>query len=280
MNAVRGALDPLDPAAFAKVLADARKPYSGTPADAWFRDASLLAAVKLRVLAFERQNAVQKASPQQRRQFAAEIESAEKQLATRAFSGDMTALIARARNPGAPQPAVARTAPPAAPPVAATNPPADTKVPATPAAPAVLPPAARAELPGSAAGLATWCGKLRERVIAGTKSGQKPTAYLALFGGKESAVTVVGADDKELLIEMGGGKLPVPWNKLDQRKDMLNLARAFAKEDAPADHLLKAVFLLVNGMNDEAEDAFLKALELKLPGGAEAVESARQSLKG
>ncbi|MCY3023511.1 MAG: CAP domain-containing protein, partial [Planctomycetota bacterium] len=67
LKAVRQALDDFDPATFTKALNESRKPYSGTPVEAWFRDASVIANVKYRVAVFEKQNAIQKATPQQKR---------------------------------------------------------------------------------------------------------------------------------------------------------------------------------------------------------------------
>ncbi|MCY3023471.1 MAG: hypothetical protein NTW87_31210, partial [Planctomycetota bacterium] len=229
---------------------------------------------------------------------AAEIEAAEKQLATRDFVADLGVLVGRARNPGATPPAVAESKPAApgpaattAPPVAATKPVAEAKPPtevkapvaeksppAAPPAPALLPPV-KAEPPVRSAALEPWVDKLRQRVIEGTKAGQKPTAYLPLFGGKETAVKIVAADEKDLTIEMGGGKLPLAWTRLDQRKDMLSLAKAFGKDDSAFDRLLKAVFFLANEMIQDATDEYWKAMELKPPEGDESVEAAKRLLK-
>ncbi|MGD0091053.1 MAG: CAP domain-containing protein [Planctomycetota bacterium] len=284
-KAVRQALEDFDPPAFAKVFNESRKAYSGTPAEAWFRDASLIANLTYKVSVFEKQNAVQKTTPRQKRAFAAEIEAAEKQFATRDFVSDLAVLAGRARNAGAPPPTVAESkpaTPPAAtvsPPVAATKPAAEPKPPvAAPAAPALLPPA-KAEPPVSAQALGPWVDKLRRRVIEGVKAGQKPNAYLALFGGKETAIRILAADDKELTLEVGGGKLPVAWTRLDQRKDMLNLVKAFGKDDSAADGLLKVVFLLANEFIQEATDEYWKATELKPPEDDENVEAVRRLLK-
>ena len=292
LKAVRDALDSFDPPTFAKVLNDSRKAYGGTPVEGWFHDASVIARAKWWVVAFEKQNAVQKFSPQQRRGFVAELDGVEKQLATTAFTSDLAALIGRARNPGAPPPpAGAAGATPAvagAPPaVAATTTPKPPAGPAgappavaetKPAAPALLPPA-QAELPLAGPALATWVEKVRQRVIEGAKAGQKPNVFLCLFGGKEVAVRVLSADAKEVVLEMGGGKLPVAWERLDQRKDMLSLIKSFAKDDSVPDRLLKTVFLFANGLPQDAEDEFYKALELKPPEGDQNVDEVRRLLK-
>jgi uncharacterized protein YkwD len=291
LKAVRAALDDFEPRNFAKVLSESKKPYAGTSLDGWFRDAATIATVKWQVMNYEKQNAVQKFPPQQRRSFIADVEAAEKQLATTAFTSDLAGLIARARNPNAAPPTAAAAAAPTTPagataPVAvappkSAEPKKEEKQTTTTASatPAVLPPPAKAESPVSDQALATWTEKLRQRVIDGVKAGQKPTAFLALFGGKESSVKIVGADDKELQLEMGTGKLPVAWTRLDPRKDMLNLAKAFAKEDSLADRLMKAVFLAASGLIADAQDEYYKALELKPAAGDANVEAVRALLK-
>jgi len=133
------------------------------------------------------------------------------------------------------------------------------------------------EVPASQ--LAPWIEKLHQRVGDGVKSGQKPRAFLCLFGNKAEAVRVTGCDQSELLVEMdGGGKLPVRWQKLDERKDMLGLAQAFAREESVADLLLVGVFLLANGQAQESDKKFDKVLQLDPGTGPKQIEMAKASL--
>jgi hypothetical protein len=130
----------------------------------------------------------------------------------------------------------------------------------------------------SAEALAPWLAKLRQRVIEGGKAGQKPNALLWLVRGKSSSVRILSSDDTELLVELEGGKMPVAWSRLDVRKDMLGLARAFATKEEAEDYILKGVFLQANGLSADADDAFSKALQLKPAGGAEGLEAIRRAL--
>ena len=83
----------------------------------------------------------------------------------------------------------------------------------------------------AASALAPWELKLKERVAQGVKDGQSPTVWLKLMSGREEAVKVVGADEKSLSLEQGGGGFPLPWSWVSAG-DRLNLACAFLKEDS------------------------------------------------
>ena len=125
--------------------------------------------------------------------------------------------------------------------------------------------------------LAPWELKLAQRVAQGLKDGQRPTVRLKVMSGQEEAAKVVGADEKSLSLEVGGGGFPLPWSRLSA-DDRLNLACAFLKEDSSDDHLLAAVLALGAGRDGFAEEHFAKALALDPQNGTARVKEIRTAL--
>ena len=97
------------------------------------------------------------------------------------------------------------------------------------------------------------------------------------MSGREEAVKVVGADEKTLSVEQGGGGFPLPWSWVSA-DDRLNLARAFLKEDSFDDQLLAAVLALAVNHGDYAEERFAKAEVLDPQNGAARVKEIRAAL--
>ena len=129
----------------------------------------------------------------------------------------------------------------------------------------------------AASALAPWELKLKERVAQGVKDGQSPTVWLKLMSGREEAVKVVGADEKTLSLEQGGGGFPLSWSWLSA-DDRLNLARAFLKEDSIDDQMLVAVLALAVGQGDYADEHFAKAEVLDPQNGTARVKEVRAAL--
>ena len=130
-------------------------------------------------------------------------------------------------------------------------------------------------IPASA--LAPWELKLTQRVAQGVKDGQSPTVWLKLMSGREEAVKVVGADEKSLSLEQGGGGFPLSWSWLSAG-DRLNLACAFLKEDSIDDQMLAAVWALAAGRGDVADEHFAKAEVLDPQNGTARVKEIRGAL--
>jgi hypothetical protein len=120
------------------------------------------------------------------------------------------------------------------------------KKPPPPPAPAIKPEA-----------LAAWNQKLTERVVAGLKNGQRPSAFLRVMSAREERVQITGADAKSLTVNLQNNDMPVPWNKLGNA-DRLSLAQSFLVESSAADHVLVAVFALASGRADLADTEFAK----------------------
>lgn len=127
--------------------------------------------------------------------------------------------------------------------------------------------------------LVPWSEKLHARIISGVKAGQKPLVDLHISKNSTQKVKIVGADEKELAVQFdNGGQISLLWEKLDRRKDMLSLARAFAKADNAADHVLIAIYQIANSDAQNAEMTFSKVLELDTAQGKKLIEDARKSL--
>jgi hypothetical protein len=107
--------------------------------------------------------------------------------------------------------------------------------------------------------LEPWDARLVERSVQGVKDGQRPNAFVKVFGAKDERVKIIGADAKALTFELDGNTLPpIAWQKLDAH-DRLSVASSFLKSDSAADHLLVAVFELANRRADGAADHLAKA---------------------
>jgi len=96
-QSVLDALKDYDASKFSKTLGDARKPYRGTAADAWFQDAELISRLKVGVSNFERQAAVAKPSAKDRAQFVSMLEDAGKSLTTSFFKQELSTLASKVR---------------------------------------------------------------------------------------------------------------------------------------------------------------------------------------
>jgi len=94
---VLDALSDGDLSKFQKALADSRKAYRNTAADAWFSDAELFSRLKQGVENYEKQAAQTKPSPKDRKQFASLLEEAGAKLATTYFKQELAALVAKTR---------------------------------------------------------------------------------------------------------------------------------------------------------------------------------------
>jgi len=105
-TAVLDALKNLDPQSWSKTLSEHRKPYSGTAAEQWFREAEIVATVKLSVANFDRQAA--QASVQEKRQFATHLEQTEKQLNTASFKAEVAGLASKIKSSLGPAPVTRR----------------------------------------------------------------------------------------------------------------------------------------------------------------------------
>ncbi|HYG76712.1 MAG TPA: CAP domain-containing protein [Planctomycetota bacterium] len=91
------AMENMDPQKFQKVLGESRKPYNGTVAETWFKEAEVTANMKLGVANFQKQAAVAKPSPQDRKTLASQLEAMEKQLTTPQFKQEVAALISKVK---------------------------------------------------------------------------------------------------------------------------------------------------------------------------------------
>jgi hypothetical protein len=96
-NAVLEALNENDASKLQKALTDRRKPYRGTAADAWFNDAELIGRLKQGVANYEKQAALAKPSPKERKQFAQQVEDAGAKITTSQFKAELSTLVAKAR---------------------------------------------------------------------------------------------------------------------------------------------------------------------------------------
>jgi len=96
-HAVLDALSENDAPKLQKALAENRKPYRGTAADAWFSDAELIGRLKQGVANYEKQAATTKPSPKERKQFATQVEEAGAHITTSQFKAELSTLVAKAR---------------------------------------------------------------------------------------------------------------------------------------------------------------------------------------
>jgi hypothetical protein len=79
------------------------------------------------------------------------------------------------------------------------------------------------------------------------------------MGDKAEPVKILGADEKGLTAEVGGGKLPVGWKQLDH-KSHAALAQAFLSEKEASTRVLLAVFLMASGRMEDGERELSSAL--------------------
>ena len=96
-KSVLDALEDGDQSKIQKAVGDARKPYRGTAAEAWFNDAELIGRLKQGYANFEKQAASAKPSPKERKQFAAQLEEAGSKMTTSQFKAELSTLVAKAR---------------------------------------------------------------------------------------------------------------------------------------------------------------------------------------
>lgn len=108
--------------------------------------------------------------------------------------------------------------------------------------------------------LGPWIERLHTEIRARVAAGEHPRAFIRVFGAKAEAVKVLSADEKTLLVEYRGSKLPFEWPKLRAREDCLNLALAFCTSPKVDDWVLRAVFQIANGKKDEAEQSLAQAV--------------------
>ena len=102
---------------------------------------------------------------------------------------------------------------------------------------------------------------------------------MKVLGAREEPVKVVGADEKDLYIDIQGNAMPLAWTRLTPR-DSLNLARAYLKSGVAEDHLLVAVFALADGRAELAEEHFAQAQAADPQNGAARVVKVREALRG
>ncbi|MBI3831281.1 MAG: right-handed parallel beta-helix repeat-containing protein [Planctomycetes bacterium] len=159
------------------------------------------------------------------------------------------AVAALGRMPGAPQAGAAKTA------VKDTaSKSAEPKVSATPAAP---PPPKVDEK-----ALAAFDTKLRDKLAETLKAGKKVTAFIRIFGEKDTPkeYPIAAVDEKSLQVSVQGNKMPVKWDGL-AISDRAQLAKALVdvdSEDAIA-LLLAGVYFAADGQLDKAEELLAKA---------------------
>lgn len=101
-SAVSEALKNIDLQTWTKTLSEHRKPYTGTLAEQWFREAEIVASVKLSVARFDK--TASQASVQEKRQFATQLEQTEKQLNHGPFKAEVASLANRVKSLASPAP--------------------------------------------------------------------------------------------------------------------------------------------------------------------------------
>ena len=94
---VQEALADGDATKLQKAVAESRKPFRGTIADAWFTDAELFGRLKQGAANFEKQATQSKTAIKERKQFAAMLEEAGTNIVTTHFKQELAALIAKTR---------------------------------------------------------------------------------------------------------------------------------------------------------------------------------------
>jgi hypothetical protein len=97
---VKDALKNIDLQTWSKTLSESRKLYGGTLAETWFREAEMVANLKVRVAGFEK--AASQIPIQEKKQFATQLDSLEKQLTDISFKAEVSALATKLRNSAAP----------------------------------------------------------------------------------------------------------------------------------------------------------------------------------
>ncbi|MCW8131949.1 MAG: heparinase II/III family protein [Planctomycetota bacterium] len=151
---------------------------------------------------------------------------------------------------------------------------------ATPAKPAAPTPATAPAAAFKDEDLKAWVGKLQEMVLARVAAGEKPRAYLKVFGGRAESVKIIDAGPKQLTLDVKGNRLPVAWEQVADREACLSLAQAFFKEGQAEDAVLLAVFLFANGRNDEGEEQLARAIAADPEGGRAAALEIRGAMGG
>ena len=81
-----------------KVIEEQAKPYHGTDADAWFKDAELILKLQRGVSNFQKQATVQKLTPKDKAQVQAMLEAEGQKLRTLTWKQELSVLISRVRN--------------------------------------------------------------------------------------------------------------------------------------------------------------------------------------
>ncbi len=100
---IMDALGDLDLPKFQKTLRTTKKPYSGTSAEAWFKEAEMIANAKASTLNFEMQMETKKVSGNLQRGFVKHLEGLSKQLKIAEFKAESEALLGRVKNLTSPQ---------------------------------------------------------------------------------------------------------------------------------------------------------------------------------
>ena len=126
--------------------------------------------------------------------------------------------------------------------------------------------------------LKPWNDALKQMVIKNVTA--KPVSNVTLsIIGKSQTATIVAADDVNLTLEAGGGKIQTPWKFLSGRQDLLNLARACARQDSANEQILVAVFSLANnGSKADAAKFLDKAREVEPANAAALIDAAIKPL--
>ena len=92
------------------------------------------------------------------------------------------------------------------------------------------------------------------------------------------SVKVLRADEKNLVLDLKGTKIPWEWAKLSG-EDYGNLARTLFVEEKAESHLLLGVFLFVEGNDEKAEDHFAKAIVMEPKVTRQTVADIRASVR-
>jgi hypothetical protein len=97
-KAVLDAYKGSDPAEQHKAIDEQSKPYHGTDAEAWFKDAELVAKLQRGVTNFQKQASVQKVTPKEKSQFVAALDAEGQRLKTVTWKQELSVLETRVKS--------------------------------------------------------------------------------------------------------------------------------------------------------------------------------------
>jgi len=119
--------------------------------------------------------------------------------------------------------------------------------------------------------VAEWQAKLVQRVNAAAKDG-KPISAFVRIGDKPEKHALLGADEKELKVDINGAAMPLRWAWF-KPADRVALVKSFVKDDDAESLMMLTVFLLADGQAANADDCLAKAALLDAS-GAQALRAA------